>query len=116
MVLFLNLALNLIAILFLFWVAKTCWFNKQSTREQRIKHYSIAIISLGLLMFIHQALLPSYLPKGEVKRSTIPSFEQKDLEVRDITTKPMSGEERDLRREEAYQQPLPFIDKDVDTN
>ena len=57
---------------------------------------------------------PSYLPKGEIKRSTVPQFEQKQLDVQDITVKPLSGEERDARRMEQYKEPLPFIEKNID--
>lgn len=71
---------------------------------------------LGILVFIvYLQLQPSYLPKGEIKRTTVPAFEKKEFEIKDNLLKPLSGEERDIKREELYKQGLPFIEKPLTT-
>lgn len=65
-------------------------------------------------LFLYFQLQPSYGIKGEVKRTSIPAFEQKEYKVKDLQPKPMSGEDRDAKRKELYKEPLPFIEKSVD--
>lgn len=72
---------------------------------------------LALFWAVYMKLQPSYLPKGEIKRNSVPTFEQKDYEVKDLQPKPMKGEDRDERRKELYKEKLPFIsDKTLDTD
>lgn len=67
-----------------------------------------------LTLMVLNAATPSYLPKGEIRRTMPPTFEQKEFEVKDDLLKPMSGEERDFRREELYKERLPFLKETVD--
>lgn len=66
----------------------------------------IAAATLALLM-LYSFAQPSYLPKGEVKRSEIPLFEQKG-EIEDRNSKPKSGEAYDSEREVAVKEGLQF--------
>lgn len=56
---------------------------------------------------IYTMAQPSYMPKGEVKRSDIPLFEQKG-EIEDRNSKPKSGEVYDSEREAAVKEGLKF--------
>lgn len=108
MTLVFNLLPLLITGVFLFWTYVR--FKKDKSKVV------LPLILLVMTLFLYFQVQPSYLPKGEIKRSAIPQFEQKELKVKDIQSKPMSGEERDERRNKAYKEPLPFIEKDVDNN
>lgn len=60
-----------------------------------------------VLIISYSFIQPSYMPKGEVKRSEIPLFEQKGR-IEDRNTKPKSGEQYDVERETAVKEGLPF--------
>jgi hypothetical protein len=110
------LLLNLVGLLFLLGVGYSLykvWTSKKSNFE---KSNTTLVICIGtaVLIGVYQAALPSYLPKGEVKRSEVPQFEQKELQVKDVVPKPMEGELRDQRRKELYKESLPFVEKDID--
>ncbi len=63
------------------------------------------IILAGLVVFfLYTSLQPSYLPKGEVGRTELPEFEKLDKEIKDLLSKPQSGEEYDRKRLEAYKE------------
>lgn len=57
---------------------------------------------------IYMQIQPSYLPKGEVKRSDVPAFEQSDAVIEDRNSKPKSGEDYDKKMEESVRKGLPF--------
>ena len=59
-------------------------------------------------IIVYMQLQPSYLPKGEVKRSDIPAFDQSEAEIEDRNSKPKSGEEYDKKMENAVKSGLPF--------
>lgn len=101
-----NLLPVVIAGVFLFWAYSRF-------KKDKIKAILPLVLMVTTLVLYFQ-VQPSYLPKGEIKRSAVPQFEQKQLGVKDITSKPLSGEERDARRKEQYKEPLSFIEKDVD--
>ena len=82
--------------------------------RSNLKRLLIVSVLTAAVFGLYLQLQPSYGVKGEIRRSAVPQFEQKEFEVKDIQSKPMSGEDRDRRRQEAYKEPLPFIQKDVD--
>lgn len=52
---------------------------------------------------------PSYLPKGEIKRSDVPQFEQTEAKIGNKLLSPKSGEDYDGVRESKIKEGLPFI-------
>lgn len=68
-----------------------------------------AITALSFLL-IYGQIQPSYLPKGEIRRSQVIPFEQEHYEVKDLMLKPLSGETRDERIKKLYNEELPFIE------
>jgi hypothetical protein len=105
----LNLIPFLIATVGLYWIY--CGWKK---KENFVKNVLLRVILIVGIIILYQQFQPSYMPKGEIKRTTTPQFQSKGLEVQDNSLKPMPGEERDLRRKEAYKEKLPFLEKDVD--
>lgn len=67
----------------------------------------IAAATLAVLLVYYQAQ-PSYLPKGEISRSEVPVFTGSDATIENRLSKPMPGDERDQRRQEAVKQGLDF--------
>lgn len=67
------------------------------------------MVSGIVLTFVVMAIQPSYLPKGEIVRSTPPPFEQSEGEIENKLLSPKSGEEYDKKREESVKEGLPFI-------
>lgn len=61
-----------------------------------------------VLIVIYMNVQPSYLPKGEVKRSVIPAFEKSDAKIQDNLLKHPSGEEMDRERNQQIKEGLPF--------
>ena len=66
------------------------------------------LLTLAILALYTQ-IQPSYMPKGEVVRSTVPAFEEKSIPVQDRLSKPVPGEERDEKRHQAYEDGLIFL-------
>lgn len=107
MVLFLNflpLILLLLALLAIYLVPNS-WDN-----TKKVKAFFTIFIVYVLVMVVYNAALPSYMPKGVVERTAVPEQELVDKPIQDLQPKPMSGEERDARRKEAYKEKLPFLE------
>jgi len=81
MVVLLNLIVPVIILtgLLLSWKLKKVW-------------PSIACVMFALVYGFAQ---PSYMPKGEVKRSEVPVFEQSNAQLQDRNLKPKGGEHYD---------------------
>lgn len=73
-----------------------------------------AVVGVVAVMLYVQ-FQPSYMPKGEVKRTEIPAFEQSDAEIENRNLSPKAGNEYDQERNDSIEKGLPFIDKKVDT-
>lgn len=98
MTLFYNLLLPAILLtgIFLTWKFKKLW---------------IVAVTL-LVLFVYFKAQPSYLPKGEIKRSQLPAFEAKpDLEIEDRLSKPKDPDQRQREQDERYRKGLEFIQK-----
>lgn len=66
------------------------------------------LVTLLVLMIVYMFVQPSYLPKGEVKRSVVPAFESSEKQISDKSLKPKSGQQYDEERNQAVKQGLPF--------
>lgn len=86
------------------------WAISRFNKTKQVKSLIAPLVVFIVCAVVYTSARPSYLPKGEIKRSSVPTFEHKDVEVRDLLSKPMSGEERDKRRNEMYKEKLPFIE------
>lgn len=53
---------------------------------------------------------PSYFPKGEINRSDVPAFEQKEVVLHNRVLSPKRGEDYDGVRESKIKEGLPFIE------
>ena len=67
----------------------------------------IAAVTVAALFLYFQAQ-PSYMPKGEITRSEPPVFTESETPIEDRNSKPMSGEERDQRMQDAVKRGLDF--------
>ena len=108
MVLLLNLALFGFLIVIAYTVLKV--LETKLSLKAKLKRLGILAVIVGVILKIYTAALPSYLPKGVVERSPIPEQEVVTKPIQDLQPKPMSGEERDARRKEAYKEKLPFLE------
>lgn len=73
---------------------------------KRKKLWPLALAAVFMVVYMN--VQPSYLPKGEVKRSVIPAFEKSDAKIQDNLLKPPSGEDMDRERNQQIKEGLPF--------
>lgn len=109
MVLLLNLIPVIIVIAVVWWARKRV--AKQTEQTAKLKAVIAPVIVLVASLGLYTNVQPSYLPKGEIKRTVPPAFEQKESQIQDISLKPVSSEERDKIRKEQYQEKLPFLNE-----
>jgi hypothetical protein len=81
------------------------------TPEQRIGRVIFTGLVVVAVILALQAATPHYMPKHTIKRSTVPAPELVEGEIKNIQPQPVSGDERDAKREEAYKQTLPFVEQ-----
>ena len=75
----------------------------------------VRVLITVAVILAYQHFQPSYLPKGEIKRTEIVSEEAITRPIENNLSKPLSGEERDTRRKEQYKEKIEFIQqKNVD--
>lgn len=65
----------------------------------KLKKWWLVLVGVVVVAFYFQ-IQPSYIPKGEVKRTELPEFEQSSKEIVNRMSKPKSGEEYDKQRKE----------------
>lgn len=65
----------------------------------KLKKWWLVLVGVMVVAFYFQ-IQPSYIPKGEVKRTELPEFEQSSKEIVNRMSKPKSGEEYDKQRKE----------------
>lgn len=97
------LLLNLITLVVL--IVASYLFYVQKTMKGRFVVFAITVLCLS----VYAAARPSYLPKGEIKRTAVPAFEYKEIAPSDLQHKPLSVEEREAKQQEEYEKPLPFL-------
>lgn len=73
----------------------------------RLRKVWIAAATVVALFLYFQAL-PSYMPKGQITRSEPPVFTESEARIEDRNSKPMSGDERDQRMQDAVKRGLAF--------
>lgn len=68
-------------------------------------------IALGtvLALFLYAKAQPSYMPKGEIKRSEIPAFEVSTSKIEDRNRKPVASEVRDATMKQKVSEGLDFL-------
>ena len=76
----------------------------------KLRSWKVAVATI-LILIIYAKAQPSYMPKGEVKRSEIPAFEVSTSEIQDRNSKPVTGEERDRIMKEKVSNGLDFLKK-----
>lgn len=100
------------AIILVFTLCYLCYLGNKMRKGEDVSKQAMAVLGVSVaLLFVLRAIQPSYLPKGQVTRSPVPEFEYIERPIQNLQPQPMSGEERDNRRAEAYKEPLPFIEK-----
>jgi hypothetical protein len=82
--------------------------DEKLTIKEKINKFLIGLVVTIVVFIVYRAMHPSYLPKGSIARTPVPGFEYVEGKIEDKQRKPLSGEERDERRKEAYKEPLPF--------
>lgn len=65
----------------------------------KLKKWWLVLVGVVAVVLYFQ-IQPSYIPKGEVKRTEIPEFEQSSKKIVDRMSKPKSGEEYDKQRQQ----------------
>lgn len=65
----------------------------------KLKKWWLVLVGVVVAAFYFQ-IQPSYIPKGEVRRTELPEFEQSSKEIVNRMSKPKSGEEYDKQRKE----------------
>lgn len=111
MILLLNWLPKIIFAIGLYVVYRYWKSPKPFSPEQRITRILVVLaVTVAAIMLLNSAT-PHYMPKYSVPRSTVPDAEVVDGEVKDLQPKPMPGEERDQRRQKAYEEELPFVNQ-----
>ena len=70
------------------------------------KHWLI-LMMLGFL-FVYGQFQPSYMPKGTVERTSVPSFDSPKGVIKDNNRKPVPSEVRNAAQEQQYKDGLPW--------
>lgn len=65
----------------------------------KLKKWWLVLVGVVAVAFYFQ-IQPSYIPKGEVRRTELPEFEQSSKEIVNRMSKPKSGEEYDKQRKQ----------------
>lgn len=73
------------------------------------KHFFFFIAVLFLI--IYPQIQPSYMPKGDIPRTSVPSFEASNAEIEDRNRKPVPSEVRQAEQERMYKEGPVFIQK-----
>lgn len=96
MVVALNLLVALVCLLgaVVWWKTKNAW-------------YLLATVGF---MILYMQVQPSYMPKGEVKRTSVPSLEaSSDAAIEDRNRKPVDPEVRQSEQERQYREGPVFL-------
>lgn len=101
------LLLNLLPILLLLVVAPIAVLKWRAGKRGSAMRCAGAYL-VALALYFQAA--PSYMPKGQVKREVLPPMEYREVEVRDVSRKPVPPEERDRTLEEKKRERLPFLE------
>ena len=78
---------------------------KVKTRKTRL----LAVAWFVLFMLVYPKIQPSYLPKGDIKRTAVPGFEASKAEIEDRNRKPVPSEERNAEQERQYREGAPSL-------
>jgi hypothetical protein len=110
MVALLNLIPFLIATVGLCWI----YLGWKKGGDFVVDVLARVLITVAVIL-AYQHFQPSYFPKGEITRTGIVSEEPLSHQIENNLSKPLSGAERDARREVQYKEKIEFIkQKEVD--
>lgn len=73
----------------------------------KTKKHWLLLVMLGFF-FVYNQFQPSYLPKGTVERTSVPSFDAPKGEIKDNNRKPVPSKERNSEQEQQYKDGLPW--------
>lgn len=90
--------LNILVLVVFVGLAYAWWKTK--------KHW-LLMVMLGFL-FVYSQFQPSYMPKGTVSRTSVPSFDTPTGEIKDNNRKPVPSEVRNAAQEQQYKDCLPW--------
>jgi hypothetical protein len=95
MVFFLNSlsALLMLGLVYGWWKTKRTWF----------------FLALVAVVVLYPMLQPSYMPKGEIKRTPVPGFLPSDAPIEARNREAETTEQRDARMKQTVEDGLPFI-------
>ena len=74
---------------------------------RKTKKHWLILVMLGFLIVYNQ-FQPSYMPKGTVERTSVPSFDAPKGEIKDNNRKPVPSEERNAAQQQQYKDGLPW--------
>lgn len=81
-------------------------FWKAKTSKGRIQ----IILVTALVLIIYAKAQPSYLPKGDIKRTDVPSLSSgSTAEIEDRLRKPVPSEVRNAEQERQYREGAPSL-------
>lgn len=94
------LLLNLLIPAFLLVIGLIWW---------KSKNWKV-LLAIPFFFLLYWKVQPSYLPKGDIQRTEVPTFELNKAEIRDNNRKPVPSEVRNAEQERKYQEGLVFIE------
>lgn len=94
------LLLNLVVPFFVIIVGFIAWKTKNWK----------SLLALPFAWIIYTAAQPSYLPKGDIQRSSVPEFTPSKAEIVDKARKPVPSEVRNAEQERKYKEGLVFVE------
>ena len=68
----------------------------------------LVILATVAAIFIYKKAQPSYLPKGDIQRASVPEMVYKSSDIEDRNRKPDTTEDRQARMNESIKNGLPF--------
>ena len=69
------------------------------------------IFVILVFVFLYARVQPTYMPKGDITRTSVPEFPAPRGEIQDRNRKPVPSEIRNAEQMEAYKRGLPFIEQ-----
>lgn len=77
----------------------------------KAKNWKPVAISLMVGVVYSLWVQPGYGPRNQIERTRPSAFEQSKEEIQNRQLSPVSGEERDMKRNQSIKEGLPFMEK-----
>lgn len=91
----------------LYFVLSGWVIYKAKTKKRKVQVFLLSV----LVLIIYMKAQPSYLPKGDISRTSVPSFEASNAPIEDRNRKPVPSEVRQAEQERMYKEGPVFIQK-----